>query len=611
MAQHFAKYGLLWPLAQHPLALEMEMIKRGGLWKNKFGVMVGNGLPFHYRKAIELLWPHVKWHRWLELIVENYLTHRSLVIMGPSSTGKTLGAAVCVLLDYYCFPSITTVLVCTTTIPMLEQKIWGEIKALHRAAKEANSWLPGNMIEGIRRIVTDNRDLASQGRDFRNGIVGIPVKKGDEFVGLGDFAGAKNKRLRLVGDELSLLPRVFVNSISNLDKNPDFKVIGLGNPKETTDALGVLGEPAAHLGGWDGGIDQGPKTKVWETRRPDGICIQLVGSESPNLDGKLGIPLITQEQIDRDVTFYGLDSLQYTMMNEGRMPRGQGSRRVLTRQMCVRFHAFDHPVWLTTQRIKIAFLDAAYSGVGGDRCIFGTLEFGQEGTPPDQLAGQVLDALLTQDKTLRKNREILALTSIVIVPINPQGKVEPPDQIVEFVKAQCEKEGIPPGNFFYDAGMRTSLVTAFARLWSNQVNSIDCGGKPTERRVSADLDVLCRDHYSKFITELWFSVRLTVESGQFRGMTDEVAYEFGAREWTMVGNNRTEVEPKEKMKLKVGRSPDLADALAIGVEGARQKGFEIKQLLSATAAKIDDRWKRELQEKADAQWRAHELNPTA
>lgn len=611
MAALFEKYGLHWPKTQHPLALEMEMIKRGGRWKDKFGHMVGKGLSFHYQEAIKILWPHIVWHAWLELIVQNYATHRTIVIIGPASSGKTLGAALCVLVDYYCFPSTTTIIICSTTRARLEDRIWGELKKLHKLAKKQFSWIPGNLIEAAQRLVTSARDEASEGRDFRNGIVGVPCRKGDVFTGLGDFAGLKNKRMRLVGDELSLLPRVFVDSISNLDKNPDLKVLGLGNPKETTDALGVLGEPAAHLGGWDGGIDQTPKTKTWDTRRPDGVCIQLVGSDSPNLDGKLGIPLITQEQIDRDVAFYGKDSLWFTMMDQGMMPRGQGSRRVLTRQACVKFGAFDLPIWLDTRRTKIAFLDAAYGGVGGDRCVFGTLEYGAETPPPDQVAAAVASALIHQDSTSDHARTILALTSLMIVPINPKLDVLPSDQIVSFVKGQCEQQSIDPGHFYFDSGMRTALVTAFGRLWSNAVNPIDCGGKPTERRVSSDIAVSCRDYYSKFITELWFSVRLVVESGQFRGMTDDVAYEFSSREWTMVGNNKIEVEPKDKMKEKTGRSPDLADAVAIGVEGARQRGFVIRRMKNVEQGRRDDRWKRTLREQASALWRRPELDPAA
>jgi hypothetical protein len=191
----------------------------------------------------------------------------------------------------------------------------------------------------------------------------------------------------------------------------------------------------------------------------------------------------------------------------------------------------------------------------------------------------------------------------MMVPIsNVMGDL-PEDQIVNFVMAQCESRGVPPENLFFDSGMRSSLVSAFARKWSNRTQPIDFGGKPSERSVSYNLDVSCRDHYSKFVTELWFSVRYAVEASQFRGMTDDVCSEFSSREWTMVGNNKIEVEPKAKMKEKTGRSPDLADAVACLMEGARQRGFVIRKITAAKQRPQDHTWKRELREKAKGLWK--------
>lgn len=604
------RYGAFVPDTALPLAVEMEFIKKGGRYLvPKRKVMAGRGLVYHYKEAIRYLWPDIKFHKWLDMIVENYVDHRTIIIIGPASSGKTLGAAMCALLDYYCFPSCTTIIICSTTKERLEDRIWGEIKRLHKAARERWNWLPGNLIEGKLRLVTDPRSMASEGRDFRNGVVGVPCKKGDKFLGLQDFVGIKNKRVRLIGDELSMLPRAWVDSISNLDKNPDFKAVGLGNPKDTTDALGVLAEPASHLGGWDGGLDQTPISKVWEIRRPNGVCIQLVGSESPNLDGKMGIPLLTQEQIDRDVAFYGRESIQFSMMCQGMMPRGNGSRRVITRQLCLKHHALDDPVWNTNNRTRIAFLDAAYRGVGGDRCVFGELQFGEEAkTAADQPGNEIVQAIIAQRTDLPPKRQIIALIDTTIVPIKAaEVGNTPEDQIVAFVMEQCKQRGIPAENFFFDSGMRTSLVSAFARLWSPRVCPIDCGGKPTDRRVSYDIDILCKDYYQKYITELWYSVRLAIEAEQFRGLTEDVILEFSSREYGLVGGNKIEVEPKDKMKEKTGRSPDLADAVAIGVEGARQRGFMIRKLGNPAKVTSNNRWKTELRDKATALWKSGQL----
>lgn len=595
------RYGIQFPTGYTDFDIEKHMIRKGGTWTGVQGQTLGNGMFWHFRRLEEILWPKEKlFHRWNELQLREYLQNRSVGVMGPASSGKTNGAATDMLADYYVWPECTTILICSTTRERLEDRIWGEIKKYHKLAKRRWPTLPGNLIEGKQRIVTESREEGVDGRDFRNGIIGVACVSGGNYRGLGDFIGIKNKRVRMAADELQLLPQIFVFSVSNLDKNEDFKVLGLGNPKETTDALGTLCEPATELGGWEGGIDQSPETKVWKTRF-GGVCLQLVGTDSPNLDGKLGIPLITQEAIDRDVDRYGKDSLQFTMMNQGMMPKGQGSRRVITRQLCIKNRAMEQPEWLNGDRIKIAFLDAAYRGVGGDRCMYGELEFGQEAATEQEFVPEWNVA--SKDAPKNKHRQILALTQMRLVPVSVKLDIEPEDQIVSFVKVACNTSGIPPERFYFDAGMRTSLVTAFGRSWSPSVNSIDFGGMPSERNVSADIQIPCNKYYSKFVTELWFNVRLVIENKQFRGMTEGVMQEGCAREWTMVGANKIEVEPKIKMKEKTGKSPDLFDALACGVFGATRHGFNIASIRDPEEKKrVSDGWKRDLMKKASASW---------
>lgn len=577
----FPKYGLWWPDIIHPIQIEMDMIRKGGRYKKRDGTEVGEGLFFHYKQLETYLWPEKEWHKWNILQLESWLKYRTIVVIGASSTGKTHSAATDHLADYYCFPDCTTVLCCSTTKESLEKRIWGEIKKYHKLARSRFEWIPGHLTEGRLMITTDSRFDSEDGRDFRNGLTGVPVQRGETYVGMGSFVGIKNKRVRLLGDELSLLPRAFIDSISNLDANPDFKATGLGNPKDITDALGVLGEPAVHLGGWEGDIDQGPGTKTWETKRPDGICIQLPGSDSPNLDGKMSIPLITQEKINRDVAMYGMDSMQYTMMNEGRMPKGQGSRRVITRQKCLKFHALEEPIWVDQKITKIGGLDAAYGLTGGDRSIFCEVQFGQG-----------------IDKNGNHHNQI-ALIYIGLVPVSAVVNEPPEDQIAAYIKQQCENRQIPPDNMFFDSTGRGSLMAAFARLEGWQGANVQCvefGGKPSDRPVSDNIRVSCRDYYSKFVSELWFSIAFAITSGQFRGMTEEVMREGCMREWRLV-NGKTEVETKEDMKKKTGRSPDLFDSLCCAMEGARRKGFVIHNAPKLLPP-ADNTWKEKLRDRA-------------
>lgn len=601
------KYGRLISPTVDPIALEIDMIRKGGQWEED-GKLIGRGLFYHFVQLESMLWPHKKWHKWSELVLENYLKYRSIGCMGPASSGKSFCFATDALADYYCFADCTTVLCCSTTREMLEQRIWGEVKKHHIMAKAKRSWIPGFIKESRQRIVTATKDADAEGVDVRNGFLGVPCKRGNDYVGLGDFAGVKNKRVRLIADELHLLPRVFVDAIANLDKNPDFKAAGLGNPKDTTDALGIMCEPAMDMGGWDGGIDQTPGTKTWRTRRPEGVCIQLPGSDSPNLKGDLGIPLITQKDIDRDVAFYGTDSIWVTMMDEGKMPRGQGSRRVLTRNMAIKNGAMQDPVWRNSNRIRLACLDAAYKGVGGDRCVYAEMEFGDEieSSAPD-FGTNIVDVMVNQLEQPKPIRPVIALLKTEIIPIQANSKDEAEEQIVAFVMEHCSNSGIPPDRFFFDSGMRTGLVSCFGRVWSPNVVSIDCGGPASEKPVSEHIQMPCKDYYFNYVTEMWYSVRHIVESGQFRGMNEDVLMEFCQREWGVTGRNKIQVEPKEDMKLKTGRSPDLADCISFGIEGARRLGFVIKNLGKGPAVVPGASWLEPMIKKAREVRRSHEL----
>lgn len=586
----FKRYNIMWEPHSAPASIELHMIKKGGKFTKPNGEECGNGLFYHYRRFQELVWPFKIWEKgpfknhWAEECLNTYLKYTYIGAMGCAGSGKSDSFGGNVLTDWYAHSSCTTVLVSSTDLKSLELRIWGMIKKYHRAAKSENGWLPGYLIEGKQMLTLNPKTDAGEGRDFKNGIIAVACKKGNQFVGLGPLIGIHNKRVRLLADECNLMPRAFLDAASNLSKCEDFKLVGLGNPNETTNAHGVLCEPSAAIGGWEGGVDQTPGTKVWETRFPNGACIQLPGSDSPNMRTPEDEPppfpfLITREQMKNDAQIWGVDDWHYTMMNEAKMPRGQGSRRVLTRQACIKFGAFKEPNWRDSRRTKIAFLDAAYRGVGGDRCVFGEIQFGYEVEPVDP--GALVTSIASQGPQANKGRQIIALVDLVSIPIQSgQGADQPEDQIVSFVMNACTARDIPPENFYFDSGMRTSLVTAFARLWSPQVNSVDCGAKPTEAQVSSEIRTSGRDYYSKFVTELWFSVRMTVESEQFRGMTEDACTEFCQREWKMVSGNRIEIESKEDMKLKTGRSPDLADAIAVGLHGARQKGFFIAKLVS-------------------------------
>ena len=159
----------------------------------------------------------------------------------------------------------------------------------------------------------------------------------------------------------------------------------------------------------------------------------------------------------------------------------------------------------------------------------------------------------------------------IIIPISVRSEKEPEYQIAEFVRRECEGNSILPQNMYHDATGRGSLGTALARVWSAECNPVEFGGKPSERPVSMDHYItdpktrvrrlkLCQEHYVKFVTELWFSLRYGIEADQIRGLTEETMDEGCMREWYEksdgLGRARRGVETKLEMKSRLGRSPE-------------------------------------------------------
>lgn len=572
---------MLWPADTDALQVEMWAIQHGGRWLNKSKEECGHGLPFHYGEMRKIIWPELDEHRWNFLCRDSILSAKVCVLMGPGSSGKTHSAAWVYLCEWFCFPEETCVLVSSTDMRGLKLRVWGEITSLWERAVQRFDYLPGHLLDSKCAIsfesIEDGDMDERKVRDMRKGLIGIPTVQGGKQVGLGKWVGLKQKRVRLIADECQFMGGSFLSAFANLNKNEDFRAVVLGNPVDMLDPLGKAAEPKD---GWDAHLEP-EKTEVWKTRFMDGLCVNLIGTDSPNFDFPADQPtrykyLISREKIADTLSFFPKDSLEYYSQCVGVMKVGQMARRVLTRRLAEQNRALEDKVNWEGSRTRIFAVDAAY---GGDRAVGGWGEFGRT------VGGQV----------------VLLAHPPAIIPINVKIDKEPEYQIAEWVKSECIAAGIVAGNMWHDATGRGSLGTAIARVWSAETNPLEFGGPPSKRPVSLDLFVKdprtgikrlkrCDEHYSKKVTELWFSVRYTVEAGQLRGLTEETMEEFCQREWRLVKDDKREIETKDEMKERVGRSPDLADWLSILVEGARQRGFQISKLASVDEDDRDLSW---------------------
>lgn len=566
----YRKYGALWP-TDNPVLIEIACIKEGGKWiDKKTGTECGEGLFQHYKNLQTLLWPEEYHNRWTDLILKTILEGTITCLTGPKDCSKTHSGLVKFgLTDYFCFPQETLIIVSSTTLAALEGRVWGDMKGMFQRAKQRFPFLSGNIIDSKHAISTDNlEDDAVIARDMRKGIICVPCKNSaGAFTGIASYVGMKQKRRRHLGDEMQFMAPGMMDSIANMNSG-DYKGVFAGNQIGQGDPLDVMSEPEA---GWES-FPEPTKTMVWKNKRfLDSYTICLFGPDSPNFDDpeqpNKYPGLINKDSIDRVIAGYGKDSHQYYSQCLGVRKSGLTARRVITKELCRQFKAFDEIIWQDEKTTKIMAIDAAYGGVGGDRCIGGHIEFG-----------------LTVDGLIG-----LKVTPPINVPVSAKNTQSPEDQISTWAKNYAAVNGIQPENFFYDSTGRGSLGPSLARIWSVNINPVEFGGAATDRPVSKDIFIYdpktktkrlktCKEHYSKFVTELWWTARLIIESGQMRGLPMDVCEEGCAREWKEVSGGRIEIETKKEMKERTGYSPDKFDWLVTALEGARRKGFQIARL---------------------------------
>jgi hypothetical protein len=585
-ATPFLKYGLEWQAGTPALFIEFFIIRETNAFRKQHGL----NLLDHYREASRLLWPEDDHHRWSDIALRAMVEEEISVFLGSSDSGKTWAMSKFVLMDWWARPMHALWLVSSTELRGAELRVWGVLKKLFNLARERHRNLPGLVLESMHCITTEAvSSNHSEGRSLTNGVVFVPCKQGGKWIGLGALAGIKptpGGRLGHAGDEVSAMNPVFLDAYANWYGKEGFKGIMSGNPYDLDDTLCRAAEP---LEGWDSWQDTG-KTQTWRSKFYNAFVVAFDGRDSPNFDDP-NKPnrypyLIGHKKLDGVSRTHGKDSWQWFMQCVGKPQPGGTVKRIVTKAMCETYHVYDDVVWLGEPTIKIGALDAAYGGVGGDRCVCGYIEFGKD------ITGHM----------------VIAAHPFVLVPVKAGKLVVPEEQIAKFVRNYMESVDVKPENFFFDG--RGSLAVAFARLWSAKVETVEFGGKATERPVSNDTYVWdgdmrtrrlqrCEELYNRFVTELWYAVAMVILSDQMRQLPQDVATELCRRQWERAPQNKKiEVETKEKMKYRTGESPDLADCLVTAVEGARRRGFQIARLPGVGDDEPDPRWKWELARRA-------------
>jgi hypothetical protein len=537
------KYGYYWNKDDHPLTVELRAYRMGIPIH-----LAGLGKAGHFKECVNTLWgennpqKQFLWNPWSDRMLEASLEHKYLSVAGCANAGKSDFYAVYALVNWLADPIHTMVLITSTSLKESRGRIWGAVEEYFNSAqKMMGGALPAKLVSSVGIIKMEDPTGEYKTSD-RSGIHLIAGEKKKEKESIGKLIGLKNQRVFLIADELpELSPALIAAAVSNLDANPEFQMIGIGNPNSIYDPHGIFSRPKM---GWKSVT---PADDEWETEL--GYCIRFDAYKSPNvLAGRVIYKwLPTQAKIDSKKEDLGEDSLEFWRMWRGFWCPTGGTESVVAEADIVRFDCEQKVKrWKNNQFVWLSFLDPGYTN-GGDRSVLYFAKFG-----------------VNEDTGL----ETLEFYGFKVLHENIMLKdVSRNYQIVHQFRDECVKRNIPPQH----CGVDDTGAAAFGDIvhteWSKQVIRVQFGGNATERTVSAHDKTRACDKYQNRVTEIWCSVREYMRSNQIRGLEPDLGVELTARKMVHKKSGpglKQCVESKEIMRSRTGKSPDIADA-ALGI----------------------------------------------
>lgn len=564
------EFGLSWdthPTHQMPPSVLRTLQRRAYCAQNNIVSRGPNGVSRaeHRKQIIHTLWPEevLCRHYWQDRRIESVTNHDFVMWMGGGGIGKTVDAAAIALEYFLEDPANTAVIVCSTTKDMLRTRIWGQIVRLH-ALLPLPEQAKGQLLDTACFIrIRDG--------DWLNGIKGVAVQDGPVEEAINNLVGMHTGRVMVILDEAQGVREAIMLAIPNLLKNPESKMLIMGNPSDFNSLLCRYGKP---INGWE----SIPKySERWETPtwgyKGTGVGLYFDGYQSPAvLDpewGKRHPWMTSQEQIDSHLAAVGGNENDPGFMVQTRgWPPAKGVEVTLLDASIVQtFHCKQPPVW-THGKTACGALDPAYGGA--DRAI---LQFGHRGW-------------VEQEQDDGGKRWVLGFGETVEIPIDAESETPIDHQIARYARAECARRNIPPAELAVaSAGRGAAIVSILREEWGSVV-AIEEGGTPSERMVGP-LNKTAKEMYDTKASELGFLLREFALGNGVRGLPDK-AEEQLCKRLTFNQKGKSCVEPKvgskgrtdergraiRGFKERLGYSPDHADACQIFAEHCRLKGAE-------------------------------------
>lgn len=519
----------------------------------------------HFRNYVDMMWNvegstrRVIWNEWNERMIRAFIGEKYVSLAGSASSGKSDAAALWGMVEWLAAPAETLVLVTSTTLGGARKRVWKSVTELwnwlEARWKEEGKVAIGNMVQS-RGILCgmDGNGMWSEGM----GMTLIPAEQASEneaakkLKGLKAPAGGKG-RLRLIADELPDIGRsVLVAGLGNLNTNPDFKMVGLGNPISKTDPFGEFSQPE---GGW-GSVSV--MDNEWRTRV--GVCLRFNALESPAIKeegGEEKYPWFpSRDSIEQFRGVYGENSREFWAQFLGMWPPDGASGMVWSENELMPWVKDEGRVieW-DGETVMVGGFDPSFTS-GGDRAVFVWGRCGRvRGVKKLQVLGyRVFDEGLGE--------------------VDDDGKLATVSYaLIGQLKAACASLGIRADRMGVDnTGGGVVFCQWLQKEWSAGFRRVNFGGKAMERVVGMGMG---EEVYGDRLAQLWCQPKPMVREGQILDIPREIVAELCERKFsdTKTSGGKLWLESKKDMKKRMGRSCDLADGFVVLVETCIMNGL--------------------------------------
>lgn len=507
-------------------------------------------------------------------IYDLYRTSQQGIILGASSMGKSYTLMALVLMDWWRDPEWTSVKLVSTTAGHARSNTLSTMVSLHQGGIIK---MPGYCVDGFIGLDSTGNKRAS--------IMAVAIRAGE--TGKGVLQGfhpvprdkphprfGTHSRQILVADEAEEIPHGLWEGIDNMlgskDDQGSVRIYMATNPKNDASNLARSAEPD---GGWEIlDIDSDHKWRSkegWDVLRVDAAFSENV------VEKKLVYPSMqTHDGYERLKNKYGGGTPEYYTFARAFYPPAGVIDMIITAEMITRARG----------EFKFIGISGMVMGVdiavdGRDRCIAILLRYGMaSGFTP--IGGEL--------KKFPAPRFCVQAEHVQDIPKGDTKKVG--DNIRLYAR------GIALGGKYVGVdrtGNGAAVHDYLKAVWDDEVYGLDFQHHASDKKILEEDTDLPKDEYKGVVTEVWFALRkyLMAESFAFSRscQMEPLRRELIGRRYKLAEDKKIKVEDKDAYKSRYGRSPDVADALTIGLHRIRMLGQYIPTLTGSPKPAEEER----------------------